>query len=98
MVPAAARFLFRLGRRENGRSRVCARSWYVPGKVKVGYEINFTRCFYQSQPLRAPGEIWTDIRALERESEGGVGRDHGRSGPICLGKCNADGEQRIKCA
>ena len=43
---------------------------YVPGKVKVGYEISFTRYFYQPQPLRAPEEIRSDIRALERESEG----------------------------
>ena len=45
-------------------------AWYVPGSVKVGYEISFTRYFYQPQPLRAPDEIWADIRALERESEG----------------------------
>ena len=45
-------------------------AWYAPGKVKVGYEISFTRHFYRPQPLRAPEEIWADIRALERESEG----------------------------
>ncbi len=45
-------------------------AWYVPGSVKVGYEISFTRYFYQPQPLRAPEEIWADIRTLERESEG----------------------------
>ena len=27
------------------------------GSVKVGYEINFTRCFYRPQPLRALEEI-----------------------------------------
>ena len=48
-------------------------AWYVPGRVKVGYEISFTRYFYQPQPLRAPEEIWADIRALERESEGLLG-------------------------
>ncbi len=48
-------------------------AWYVPGKVKVGYEISFTRYFYQPQPLRAPEEIWADIRALEQESEGLLG-------------------------
>ena len=45
-------------------------AWYVPGRVKVGYEISFTRYFYQPQPLRAPVAIWADIRDLERESEG----------------------------
>ena len=45
-------------------------AWYDPASVKVGYEISFTRYFYQPQPLRAPEEIWADIRDLERESEG----------------------------
>ncbi|MDE0431016.1 MAG: class I SAM-dependent DNA methyltransferase [Caldilineaceae bacterium] len=48
-------------------------AWYVPGSVKVGYEISFTRYFYRPQPLRAPDEIWADIRALEQESEGLLG-------------------------
>ena len=48
-------------------------AWYDPGSVKVGYEISFTRYFYQPQPLRAPEEIWADIRELERESEGLLG-------------------------
>ena len=48
-------------------------AWYVPGNVKVGYEISFTRYFYRPQPLRAPEEIWADIRTLERESEGLLG-------------------------
>ena len=45
-------------------------AWYDPGSVKVGYEISFTRYFYRPQPLRAPDEIWADIRALEAEAEG----------------------------
>ena len=45
-------------------------AWYVPGSVKTGFEISFTRYFYKPQPLRSPQEIWADIRALERESEG----------------------------
>lgn len=48
-------------------------AWYAQGSVKVGYEISFTRYFYKPQPLRAPAEIWADIRALERESEGLLG-------------------------
>ena len=27
-------------------------AWYVPGSVKIGYEISFTRHFYQPQPMR----------------------------------------------
>ena len=48
-------------------------AWYVPGSVKIGYEISFTRYFYKPQPLRSPQEIWADIRALEQESEGLLG-------------------------
>ena len=37
----------------------------------VGYEINFNRHFYRySPPLRPLEDIWTDILALERETEG----------------------------
>ena len=42
----------------------------MPGSVKVGYGISFTRYFYRPQPLRPPEEIWADIRALEQEAEG----------------------------
>ena len=45
-------------------------AWYDPASVKTGYEISFTRYFYQPQPLRPPHEIWADIRALEQETEG----------------------------
>ncbi len=45
-------------------------AWYVPGSVKVGYGISFTRYFYRPQPLRPPEEIWAEIRALEQEAEG----------------------------
>ncbi|MDE0070670.1 MAG: class I SAM-dependent DNA methyltransferase [Caldilineaceae bacterium] len=55
-------------------------AWYDPGSIKVGYEISFTRYFYQPQPLRAPDEIWADIRALERESEGLLGEIMGIEG------------------
>ena len=48
----------------------CGDSWDI---AKVGYKISFTRYFYQSQPLRTPGETWADIRALEQESEGLLG-------------------------
>ena len=45
-------------------------AWYVPGSVKVGYEISFTRHFYQPQPMRPLEEIRADIMALERETDG----------------------------
>ena len=45
-------------------------AWYVPDKVKVGYEISFTRHFYKPQPLRPLEEIRADILALERETDG----------------------------
>ena len=45
-------------------------AWYVPSKVKIGYEISFTRHFYKPQPLRPLEEIRAEILALERETEG----------------------------
>ena len=48
-------------------------AWYLPASVKTGYEISFTRYFYKPQPLRPPHQIWADIAALERETEGLLG-------------------------
>lgn len=45
-------------------------AWYVPGSVKVGYEVSFTRYFYEPEPLRPLEEIRSDILALERETDG----------------------------
>ena len=45
-------------------------AWYTPDRVKVGYEISFTRHFYKPQPLRSLEEIRADILDLERETEG----------------------------
>ena len=45
-------------------------AWYVPGSVKVGYEISFARHFYKPQPLRPLEEIRADILALERDTDG----------------------------
>jgi len=50
-----------------------ADAWYVPGSVKTGYEISFTRYFYKPQPLRTLEEIRADILALEKETEGLLG-------------------------
>jgi len=40
-------------------------AWYDPGKVKVGYEINFNRYFYRPKALRALSEIATELREVE---------------------------------
>ena len=45
-------------------------AWYVPGDMKIGYGISFTRHFYKPQPLRPLEEIRADILALEQETEG----------------------------
>ncbi len=48
-------------------------AWYVPNSIKTGYEISFTRHFYEPKPLRSLEEIRADIQALERETEGLLG-------------------------
>lgn len=45
-------------------------AWIDPGSIKTGYEISFTRYFYQPKPLRTLQEIRSDILAVEKESEG----------------------------
>ena len=45
-------------------------AWLDRSKDKVGYEISFTKYFYQYQPLRPLAEIKADILALEAETEG----------------------------
>ena len=47
-----------------------ADAWHVPGSVKIGYEISFTRYFYKPPPMRSLEEIRTDILALEQETDG----------------------------
>ena len=49
-------------------------AWYDPKSVKIGYEISFTRYFYKPQPLRSLEEIRADILALEKETEGLLGK------------------------
>lgn len=44
-------------------------AWMDRKKDKVGYEINFTKYFYEYQPLRSLEEISKDILNLEKESE-----------------------------
>jgi type I restriction enzyme M protein len=41
-----------------------------PDSTKIGYEISFTRYFYQPKPLRTLEEIRADILAVQKEAEG----------------------------
>ena len=45
-------------------------AWIKEDATKIGYEISFTRHFYQPQPLRTLDEIRADILAAEQEAEG----------------------------
>jgi type I restriction enzyme M protein len=45
-------------------------AWIDHNKTKVGYEINFTKYFYEFKPLRSLADIKADILALEQETEG----------------------------
>ena len=45
-------------------------AWIDEAKTKVGYEIPFTRHFYQYSPLRPLKEIELEIAALEEEIQG----------------------------
>ena len=49
-----------------------ADAWMDRSKDKVGYEISFTKYFYEYKPLRALEEIKADILALEGETEGSL--------------------------
>ena len=44
-------------------------SWIDFDKNKVGYEINFTKYFYQYNPLRSSEEITNELLKLEEESQ-----------------------------
>lgn len=43
-------------------------AWIDESKTKIGYEINFTKYFYQYKPLRSLHDIRKDILALEEET------------------------------
>lgn len=45
-------------------------AWIDHNKTKVGYEINFTRYFYEYTPLRSTAEIRADIKALRSKMRG----------------------------
>ncbi|MBC8508220.1 MAG: SAM-dependent DNA methyltransferase [Anaerolineales bacterium] len=48
-------------------------AWMDRSKDKVGYEISFTKYFYEYQPLRSLAEIKADILKLEAETDGLLG-------------------------
>ncbi len=43
-------------------------AWIDQSKTKIGYEINFTKYFYEFKPLRSLADIRADILALEESS------------------------------
>lgn len=45
-------------------------AWIVESDTKIGYEVSFTRHFYQPPQLRTLAEIAADIREVEQETEG----------------------------
>lgn len=45
-------------------------AWIEEKKTKVGYEINFTKYFYEYAPLRPTTDIRTDIATLRKKIEG----------------------------
>ena len=45
-------------------------AWIDVDGTKIGYEISFTRYFYQPKPLRTLEEIRADILAVQKEAEG----------------------------
>jgi len=47
-----------------------ADAWIVEDDTKIGYEVSFTRHFYQPPQLRSLAEISADILKLEEETEG----------------------------
>lgn len=45
-------------------------AWVDEKKTNIGYEINFTKYFYEYKPLRSLEQIRADILALEQETDG----------------------------
>ena len=48
-------------------------AWIVEADTKIGYEVSFTRHFYQPPQLRTLDQISADILALEQETKGLLG-------------------------
>ena len=53
-------------------------AWLIEADTKIGYEVSFTRHFYQPPVLRTLAEISADILALEQETEGLLSEITGR--------------------
>lgn len=45
-------------------------AWIDHSKTNIGYEVNFTKYFYQYKPLRSLEDIRKDIMAIEQETDG----------------------------
>ena len=45
-------------------------AWIDDSKTNIGYEVNFTKYFYQYKPLRSLDDIRKDIMAIEQETDG----------------------------
>jgi type I restriction enzyme M protein len=45
-------------------------AWVDETKTNIGYEVNFTKYFYQYKPLRSLYDIRKDIMAIEQETDG----------------------------
>ncbi len=45
-------------------------AWIDHSKTNIGYEINFTKYFYQYKPLCSLDDIRKDIMAIEEETDG----------------------------
>lgn len=45
-------------------------AWVDESKTNIGYEVNFTKYFYQYKPLRSLEDIRRDIMAIEQETDG----------------------------
>ncbi|KJZ36649.1 class I SAM-dependent DNA methyltransferase [Pseudomonas fluorescens] len=56
-------------------------AWLVENDTKIGFEVSFTRHFYQPPKLRTLAEISADILALEQETEGLLGEITGKAKP-----------------
>jgi len=41
-------------------------AWIDYDKTRIGYELNFTKYFYQYKPLRTASEVKTEIVDLEK--------------------------------
>jgi type I restriction enzyme M protein len=45
-------------------------AWVDETKTNIGYEVNFTKYFYQYKPLRSLDDIRKDIMAIEQKTDG----------------------------